>query len=213
MSLSSVLSTNENMNLPKFKSIGKNCKISPFARFYNPENIEIGDNVRIDDFCILSAGTGGIKIGSHIHIGCYASLIGDELIQLDDYTGLGGRCSIYSSNDDFSGNFLVGPIIMKEFRGVHSAKVQMKPYSVAGTACVILPGVTLGEGCAVGAMSLVRESLDSYKIYAGNPIKFIRDRETRMTKFSNPLPQFQEHYIESLDWTVKTDEPYYGGKS
>ena len=39
-----------------FKSYGINVLISRYARFYRPENIVIGDHVRIDDFCILSAG-------------------------------------------------------------------------------------------------------------------------------------------------------------
>lgn len=195
-----------------FRSIGQNVTISPKASIYNAENIEIGDNVRIDDFCILSAGEFGIKIGSHIHIGCHTTLIGHELIELGDYSGLSGRVSIYSSSDDFSGNFLFGPTIMKEFTNVTSKPVVLKPYSIVGCGSVILPGVTLGEGCAVGAMSLVKKSLDSYKIYAGNPIKYIKDRETRMTKYSNPPVGFREYYIESLDWKISTDEPYYGGK-
>ena len=41
-----------------FKSIGKNVKISSDARIYGPENISIGNNVRIDDFAIISATNG-----------------------------------------------------------------------------------------------------------------------------------------------------------
>lgn len=37
-----------------FCSYGTNVKISRYARIYSPEKIKIGDNVRIDDFCILS---------------------------------------------------------------------------------------------------------------------------------------------------------------
>jgi serine acetyltransferase len=37
-----------------FKSIGENVLLSSKASIYGPENIEIGNNVRIDDFCILS---------------------------------------------------------------------------------------------------------------------------------------------------------------
>lgn len=189
-----------------YKSFGRNSWVSPKASIYGAERIEIGDNVRIDDFCILSAGEGGIKIGSHIHIACYSSLIGKELIQIDDYAGIGARCSIYSSSDDFSGNALVGPTIDAKYTNVRSAKVWMRKYSVICCGVVILPGVTLDEGCAVGAMSLVKKDLGSYKIYGGNPIRFIRDRETRMTK------HVQEVYLEAIDWHVPTDEPYYGGK-
>lgn len=35
------------------KSYGKNVLISRFARIYGAESISIGNNVRIDDFCIL----------------------------------------------------------------------------------------------------------------------------------------------------------------
>lgn len=41
-----------------FKSLGKNVLISDKSSIYSPENISIGNNVRIDDFCILSAGGG-----------------------------------------------------------------------------------------------------------------------------------------------------------
>ena len=59
-----------------FKSIGDDVLISDKASIYNPSDIEIGSNVRVDDFCIISAGNGGIKIGSNIHIAIFSSLIG-----------------------------------------------------------------------------------------------------------------------------------------
>jgi dTDP-4-amino-4,6-dideoxy-D-glucose acyltransferase len=45
-----------------FKSVGVNVNLSDRASFYNCANISIGDNVRIDDFCVLSAGAGGISV-------------------------------------------------------------------------------------------------------------------------------------------------------
>ncbi len=48
-----------------FKKIGKDVLISRKASFYNIEKIEIGNNVRVDDFSILS---GKIKIGSYVNI-------------------------------------------------------------------------------------------------------------------------------------------------
>ena len=43
-----------------FLSVGKNVLISKKASIYNPSVISIGNNVRIDDFCILS---GKVTIG------------------------------------------------------------------------------------------------------------------------------------------------------
>lgn len=52
--------------------VGKNVKISRKSSIYG-YNIEIGDNVRIDDFCILS---GKIRLGNYIHIAAYSALYG-----------------------------------------------------------------------------------------------------------------------------------------
>ena len=43
-----------------FLSLGENVLLSEKASIYNAPKIHIGSNVRIDDFCILSAGEEGI---------------------------------------------------------------------------------------------------------------------------------------------------------
>ena len=65
-----------------FAKLGENVRISKKASFYGIERISIRSNVRIDDFCVLSAGKGGIEIGSFIHIAVYTSLIGLSLIHI-----------------------------------------------------------------------------------------------------------------------------------
>jgi len=175
--------TKEELNKIGFKSIGENVLISDKASIYGAKNIEIGSNVRVDDFCILSAGEGGIKIGNYIHIACYAHLIGSGQIIVDDHAQISGKVSIYSSSDDFSGDFLVGPTVPKEFTNVKNLTVHLKKYVVLGCNTVVLPGVTIEEGTAVGAMSLVNKSLPEYCIYGGNPIKFLKERTKGVQKY------------------------------
>ena len=158
-----------------FKQIGRNVLISRFARFYGISKISIGNNVRIDDFCVFSAGS-EITIGNYIHIACYASLIGAGKIMLEDFTSVAARSTILSSCDDFSGAALVNPMIDDEFLNVLHAPVIMKKHSVIGVGTVILPGVTLNEGCAVGTMSLVKYDIPAYQIWVGNPARYIKDR-------------------------------------
>lgn len=165
-----------------FKSLGENVLISDKSSIYNAKNIEIGSNVRIDDFCIISAGDGGIKIGNYIHIACYAHLIGSGKIILEDHVQVSGKVSIYSSSDDFSGNYLIGPTVPKQYTNVKHMDVHLKKYVVLGCNVVVLPGVTLEEGCAVGALSLVNKSLESYKMYVGSPIRYIKDRSKKISE-------------------------------
>ena len=77
-----------------FAHVGENCRLSDKTSYYNCKHIHIGNNVRIDDFCVLSAGMGGIYIGDYIHIAVYSSLIGAAKITLDDVSNISSRVSI-----------------------------------------------------------------------------------------------------------------------
>jgi galactoside O-acetyltransferase len=160
----------------KFKSIGRNVVISPKASIYRPENIEIGDDVRIDDFCILSAGEGGIKIGNNVHIACYSSFIGKGRIELKDRAQIAQRVYLMSSCDDFSGASLVGPCVPESLRNVTHADVTIGQDCVIGCNSVVFPGVTIGKNSAIGAMSLVKRNVPENVIYAGVPAKYIANR-------------------------------------
>lgn len=160
-----------------FAAIGENIRISDRASFYNPSNITLGNNVRIDDFCVLSAGLGGINIGNHIHIGVYSSLIGAGMIALSDFCNISSRVSIYSSNDDYSGMAMTNPTLPSQYTGVTHADVLLAKHVIIGCGSVILPGVILEEGVAIGALSLVAKKCEAFGIYAGNPARRIKERK------------------------------------
>ncbi len=159
-----------------FKKIGKHVFISSKASFYNPQAISIGDHVRIDDFCVLSAGIGEIEIGNFIHIGVYSSLIGQGKIVLEDFVNISTRVSVFSSTDDFSGEFMTNPMVDSQFTGVISKPVTLRKHVLVGSGSTILPGTILEEGVSIGAMSLVKNNCKSFTIYAGIPVKQIKPR-------------------------------------
>lgn len=160
-----------------FAAVGKNVLISDRASFYGASRISIGDNVRIDDFTVLSAGSGGIFIGNYIHIAVYTALIGKESITLQDFSNLSARVSIYSSSDDYSGASLTNPMVPAAYTDVYHAPVQIGRHAIIGCGSVVLPGATLEEGVAIGALSLVRSNCSAFGIYAGTPARFIRERK------------------------------------
>ena len=172
MSKTSFLSDEELKNIG-LKSYGRNVLISRNVKFYGAERVSIGDNVRIDDFCILC---GDIKIGSNIHIAPYCVLYGAYGIELGDYSGLSARVAIYSAIDDFFGEYAVGPMIEDSCRRLETGKVFIGDYVQIGVGCNIFPNVVIADGVAVGAMSLVKNDLDSWGIYAGIPTKRIKER-------------------------------------
>ncbi len=160
------------------KSFGSNVLISRKASIYGAENISIGHDVRIDDFCILS---GKISIGNYVHIAAYCGLYAGSFgITIKDFAGLSSRCVVYAMTDDFSGEALQGPTVPDKFRNVTGGEVVLEKYVNVGTGCTILPGAHLAEGVSVWAMSMVRRSLKEWGIYFGVPCKRVLDRSKKM---------------------------------
>jgi acetyltransferase-like isoleucine patch superfamily enzyme len=170
-----------------FKYIGNNVKVSTLASIYGKENIEIDDNSRIDDFCVISAGTGGVKIGKFVHIACFSLIIGKAKIEFEDFSGLSSRVSIYSSSDDYSGNFLTNPTVPAEYTNVMSSSVFIGKHVIIGTNSTVLPGVSIFEGAAIGAHSLVNKNIASHKIAFGIPAKETGDRNIEVYKLGDRL--------------------------
>lgn len=170
-----------------FKSVGENSLLSSKASYYNCKNITIGNNTRIDDFSILSAGENGIEIGSYVHIAAFSSLIGLEKITLNDFSGLSSRVSIYSSSDDYSGEFMTNPMVPHSFTNVVHGAVTIGKHVIVGAGSVILPNVTLEDGVAIGALCLVTKSCAEFGIYSGVPAKKVKNREKNLLQLEKKL--------------------------
>ncbi|WP_180117715.1 acyltransferase [Acinetobacter sp. YH12096] len=183
--------TEEQIKAMGFRHVGKNCLLSDKASYYNCNNIIIGNNVRIDDFCVLSAGIGGIEIGSHIHIAVYSSLIGAGKIVLKDFSNISSKVAIYSSNDEYSGQFMTNPTVPSQYTNVTSSDVIIGKHVIVGSGCVILPGVTLETGVAVGALSLVNKNCTEFSVYMGTPAKKIKERKS-------DLLELEKQFLNSI---------------
>lgn len=169
--------------LQKGIKIGKNVLISDKCSIYGTDII-IGNNVRIDDFVILS---GKITLGNNIHIGAYCALYGKLGIVMENYTGLSPRCTIFSASDDFSGNYLISPMNPDEYTNVQGGQVTLKKFVQIGSGTVIMPSVIIEEGSAIGAMSFVKHNIYSYQIWAGNPLRYISPRSRNMINLAKQI--------------------------
>ncbi len=170
-----------------FKEFGKNIKISKDARFYNPSNISIGDNTRIDDFCVISAGDGGINIGSFVHISTHVSICGQSKITICDFVAISFKSTILSSNDDYSGEYMTNPTVPDIYRNVFTNPIFIGKHVIIGANCVILPNIKITDGISIGAFSLVKSNLDKIGIYGGVPCKFIKEKSSNIFELEKKL--------------------------
>jgi len=160
-----------------FAFVGEDTFLSDKASYYGCSRISIGNNTRVDDFCVLSAGVGGISIGNNAHIGIHSSLIGAGKIIISDFTSVSSHVAIYSSNDDYSGESMTGPTIPARFKKVEHDEVIIGRHVIIGARTIILPGVHIEDGVAIGCLSLVKVNCKSFRIYAGIPIRYISERK------------------------------------
>ncbi len=138
------------------KSYGEDVLISRKASIYSAKCIEIGSHVRIDDFCILS---GRITIEDYIHISAGVYLFGGDIgITFRHHSSIASQSLVYAITDDYSGEYLTNSTVAAKYRHILSAPVTVEPYCVIGAGTIILPGASLGEGCAVGQGALLQKA-------------------------------------------------------
>jgi len=159
-----------------FKSIGRNVRISTDARIYGPENISIGNDVRIDDFTTLAAVNGSITIGNYVFIARNSHLSGTLGIEMHDFSSMAANTVIYSASDDYSGEYLTAQAIPKEYTTQIGGPVIIGKHVIIGSTCTIIGPSRIGEGCSIGAMTLVQKDLQSWGIYMGIPAKRFKER-------------------------------------
>jgi galactoside O-acetyltransferase len=155
-----------------FGRVGREPKVSRGVTVFGPpENIRLGDNVRIDHGVAILAGSGFLEIGSHVHISLGCSLLCTGGITIGDFTAIGFGGRILTASDDFSGEFLIGPMYGEGFTNVKKAAVTMERGAVLGVGCTVMPGVTMGKFSAAGANSLVRKDTRPFTVVFGSPAR------------------------------------------
>lgn len=163
-----------------FAHIGENVMVARNCTIIGLQNIRIGDNVRIDGLTTIAAARGHCWIGRNVHIGGGSHLACTGGLDIGDFCNLSQGTRIYTISDDYSGAAMTNPTVPAEFTNVTIAPVTLDRHVIVGSGSTILPGVHLGEGVALGAMTLVRHSLDAWGIYAGVPARRLRDRSRRL---------------------------------
>jgi len=171
-----------------FGSVGSNVLISDKASIYNQDQIEIGDNSRIDDFCVIS---GKVSIGRNVHIAVFCNVAGGEKgITFEDFSGLAYGCHVFTQSDDYSGRALTNPTVPDIYKEEVKKAIVIGRHSIVGTNSIIFPGVVLAEGTSVSALSVVTKSTKEWSVYFGIPARRIKTRK-------KDLLRFEEKYLAS----------------
>ncbi len=158
-----------------FKRVGQDVVIWPLTKIISPGVISLGDSVIVDDFVFLMGGV-ETTIGSFVHIASFTSITGGGRLIMDDFTTLSSGVRVFTGTDDFSGSCLTNSTIPYPFRQPFRSSVRIKKHAIIGANTVVLPGIVVGEGVAVGANSLVNKDCEPWTIQVGSPARPMKSR-------------------------------------
>jgi acetyltransferase-like isoleucine patch superfamily enzyme len=152
-------------------------------------SIIIGENSMVGCAFIFESDKGKIEIGENTFINGKTTFISREYIRIGNHVTIAWGCTLYDhnshsldyrerqkdikqQNDDYRNgrNFIES----KDWSAVMSKPIIVEDNVWIGFDCVILAGVTIGEGAVVGARSVVRENIEPWTVVAGNPAKIIK---------------------------------------
>ncbi|MCL5771813.1 MAG: acyltransferase [Actinobacteria bacterium] len=178
-----------------FKKVGKGVIFGQNITIRHPNKIFIGDNVVIDENCMLDAKGSenkGIEISRNCYIGRNTILScknGD--IFLDENVNIGFNCEIHSSSYVKIGKNTLIAAYVYVIAGDHIHDVVNKPISLLGG---ISKGIIIGENCwlgarstifdsvsigndvIVGASAVVNSDVPAYSVAAGIPARIVKNR-------------------------------------
>jgi dTDP-4-amino-4,6-dideoxy-D-glucose acyltransferase len=157
-------------------SCGENVFIGHNVVFTNPSEVHLGNNVRIDPFTLI---TTALEVGDNVQICSHVVLGGGKAhkITIGDWCFIGYGSKLFCASEDYSGEF--GPV--NEFWGnnkIFRGDITFENYSGVASDVMVMPGVTIPEGCTVGAKSFIytKNILEPWNVYLGNPLTLHKAR-------------------------------------
>ena len=112
-----------------------------------------------------------VSLGDYSGIGVNAKIHGK--CHIGNYVMMGENCIILTRNHCFSRTDI--PMMQQGFEEENAVVIGNDVW--IGDRVTILPGVEIGDGCVLGAGSVVTHDIPSYAIAAGIPARIIRFRK------------------------------------
>jgi acetyltransferase-like isoleucine patch superfamily enzyme len=180
-----------------FKVVGKRVVFGRNIALRQPQKISIGNDVIIDDECLLDAKgeeNQGILIGDYVTLGRFSSLVcKDADIEIGSHVNIGssvkiitanqGRIFIGNSIDIGSGSHFSGgsydysdPDVLPSTRRVETKGIVVEDLAWIGAGVIVLDGVTIGTKSIVGAGAVVTKDIPPNSLAAGVPAEVKKTR-------------------------------------
>lgn len=134
---------------------GRRCRFDVFGKNAKIKKLVFGKNVQLND---------------SVHIVCMKSVkIGNNVLMASNIFISDCSHGSYKGDDNDT-----SPLLPPTERPYAISPVVIEDNVWIGEGVCIMPGVSIGEGCVIGAHSVVSKSIPSYSIAVGAPARVIK---------------------------------------
>ena len=161
-----------------FEKSGKNILIDSHVIIDHPQNIELGSNIWIGNFCVISPILGKIKIGNNVHINTACHLGGRSNIILEDNVNISSGVKIFSGSGNLASRDkkVWNPMMPEDLSLINFGTVHIKENATIFANCTIAPKTEMGKGSILISNSLLTKNTEAFEIFCGSPAKRIGKR-------------------------------------
>ena len=129
--------------------------------------LHVGEHANVEKGAMFNAN---VSVGDYSDLGVRCQMNGP--VTIGNYVMMGPDCLIYTQNHKFDDLSL--PMQQSGFS-------EVKPVTIGndvwiGGRVIILPGVTIGDGCIIGAGAVVSKDVPPYSVAVGNPARVVKSR-------------------------------------
>ncbi len=157
---------------------GKHSKIRSRSRMdlFPYKRFELGENSTVESFCVINNGAGDVVIGDNVRVGIGSVIIGP--VKMGNGSGMGQHVFISGFNHGFADgsrnsskqDLDIRPVVIEEEAHI-------------GANSVVVPGVTIGRRCQIGAGSVVTKDIPPFSVAVGNPARVIKRFNSETNKW------------------------------
>ena len=166
-----------------FKSIGRHSYVKKPIRIFNGHNVTIGNYVNVLDGLRLETiekwndqvFNPNVVIGDRVSFGQCVHLVCASKVIIHDDVAIGPFSMINDCTHGYS-----DPTVPLSIQNLKTAPIEIGEGTIIGMSVCILPGVSIGKHCYIGANTVVTKNLPDYTV-----VSAVQPRKATIPFFDN----------------------------
>lgn len=148
-------------------------------------SLTTGVGCRFDCFSGVTTTSKKLVFGSNVQLNDYVHIVAMDSVKIGDNVLMASHIFISDNShgsykgDENDTNPNISPIQRKYV----TMPISIGDNTWIGEGVIIMPGVTIGKGCVIGAHSIVNKPIPDYSVAVGSPAKVVKKFDFETNKW------------------------------